>query len=56
LAYYRKKGPDLFALVGWMIVLSIAFYFIYTNALRYFDFSNPVYTSGPAGSKPFTAF
>jgi hypothetical protein len=53
----EKKGPDLIALVGWMIVLSIAFYFIYTNALRYFDFSNTVvYTSGPTGSKPFKAF
>jgi uncharacterized membrane protein YozB (DUF420 family) len=61
-AAYRKsatntqKKIDWLSVLGWTLVWSLACYFTYTNALRYFDFSNPVYTPGPTGSKPFAPF
>jgi uncharacterized membrane protein YozB (DUF420 family) len=51
-----KEKVSVFSLIGWIILLSLACYFIYTNALRYFNFSNPVYTPGPTGNKPFAPF
>lgn len=51
-----KDRINLWSLLGWMLVLALACYYTYTNALRYFDFSNPVYTPGPTGSKPFAPF
>jgi uncharacterized membrane protein len=51
-----KEKTPVYTLVGWAIVLSLACYYVNTNALRYFDFSNPVYTPGPTGSRAFAPF
>jgi len=43
-----------FTLVGWVIVFTLSFYFIYSNAFRYFNFSDlAIYTDD---FKPFTPF
>lgn len=49
----KNSSPTLFSIIGWTIILFLSFYFIYTNALRYFDLSNPVYTPQ---LKPFAPF
>jgi uncharacterized membrane protein YozB (DUF420 family) len=51
-----KGRTNWLSLIGWGVVFSLALYYTYTNALRYFDFSNPVYSTGPTGSKPFMPF
>jgi uncharacterized membrane protein len=47
-----QRKMDWFSIVGWILVWSLACYFTYTNALRYFNFSNPVYT----GSESFAPY
>lgn len=48
-----RKRNDLFYLLGWAMIMSISLYFIYTNALRYLDVSNPVYTPERKSFTPF---
>src|SRR3712207_3493427 len=57
LALPSIKGSWL-SIIGWGVVFSLALYFTYTNALRYFDLSNPVYTKGEGlkAYKPFARF
>jgi uncharacterized membrane protein len=52
-ALFGTSSASLFTIIGWTIAFPLSFYFIYTNALRYFDLSNPVYTSK---LRPFAPF
>ena len=51
-----KGRTTWLSVIGWGIVFSLALYFTYTNALRYFHFSNPVYTQGGGAFRPFAPF